>query len=59
MTKSNIFEHIFYEFEMYLYSYSIMTDNQFFNNMIHISHFATMRNIMEFFDIGKYNKKIF
>lgn len=57
--KSNIFDHIFYEFEMYIRTYQYLMyvvkcplkshDNQFWINVLHESHATHLRNLIHFF----------
>lgn len=54
--KNNIFEHVLYEFEMYLDTYSLLIKlnnigalGQFSKNVLIESHLIHLRNLMEFF----------
>lgn len=61
--KTNIFEHVFYEFDMYLYTYQRIIEigkyreeesfNQNEYNMAWDAHFLHLRNLIEFFNDEK------
>ena len=58
--KSNLFDHIFYEFEMYIQTYRSLprcrlgTDyNQIMHNALLESHAVHLRNLIELFNGGK------
>jgi len=59
-SKKNIFDHVFYEFEMYYYSYKHLilintiseekcSDRWFLKNAIYESHSVHLRNLLHFF----------
>ncbi len=58
--KKNLFEHLFYEFEMYLKTYSELVtvspnqeDADFKRNVLLESHAVHLRNLIEFFNCEK------
>ena len=60
--KGNIFDHLLYEFEMYLETYSRLValkdeedDCVFKRNVLLESHAVHMRNIIEFFNCDRYD----
>ena len=58
--KKNLFEHLFYEFEMYLKTYAELVtmspdqeDADFKKNVLLESHAVHLRNLIEFFNCEK------
>lgn len=56
--KSNLFDHLLYEFEMYLITYFSLCDNDqsnsaFKRNVLIESHAVHLRNLIEFFNCEK------
>ena len=58
--KSNIFDHVLYEFEMYIQTYRTIprcrigtNDDQFLHNALLESHSVHLRNLIEFFNREK------
>lgn len=51
--ESNPFDHILYEFQMYIASYPTDTGDKVFNNMKVDSHLVHLRNLAYFFDKKK------
>lgn len=53
--KMNIFDHIFYEFIMYLKSYNMKFKDQYLYNINYTAHYTYLRNISYFFDCNRKN----
>lgn len=58
--KSNVFDHILYEFEMYIQTFNELvklfqqdSENQFMENVLLESHAVHLRNLIEFFNCEK------
>lgn len=57
--ETNPFDHILYEFSMYLQASLLISNNQFINNLLVDSRMVHMRNLAYFFCEKKNNGKSF
>ena len=61
MVEENIFDHILYEFQMYVFTYyqvyvSVESKRQVYMNLLLDSHMLHLRNVANFFDVKKQRK---
>lgn len=54
--KENVFNHVFYEFQMYLFTYYFIYPNCLIKNITIESHLTHLRNVAAFFDDRNKNR---